>query len=50
MPENGKELLLYLDSMGISGYPYHWEVKGNDIYLFSAHRVDDAKINQMPKK
>lgn len=33
-PKDGVPLLLYIDEFSLEGYPYHWEVEGNDIYLF----------------
>lgn len=49
-PKAGSRLLLYLDDMGIEGYPYHWVVKGNNIYLFSATKVQTSGITPFPKK
>lgn len=38
-PRPESRLLLYLDEMDLPRYPYHWNVRGNDIYLFSGKRI-----------
>lgn len=43
-PSDKDGLLLYLDDMKIDGYPYHWEVSGNHIYLFSAKAMLPANV------
>tara|TARA_A100000171_G_scaffold46380_1_gene51157 strand:- start:8391 stop:9974 length:1584 start_codon:yes stop_codon:yes gene_type:complete len=43
-PQDGKSLLLYLDDMKLDNYPYHWVVKGNNIYLFSATGMATATV------
>jgi len=49
LPKEGESLLLYLDDMKVEKYPYHWIVKGNSIYLFSAKEIEGARIKKMSK-
>lgn len=34
--EKNTDLLLYMDKVAIPDYPFHWVVRGNDIFLFSS--------------
>lgn len=49
-PKNGDSLLLYMDDMRLNGYPFHWEVQGNHIYLFSATQRATSGITALPRK
>lgn len=41
-PQNNSNLLLYMDEMDLSGYPFHWIVQGNHIYLFSGRLLQSG--------
>lgn len=43
-PSEGRDLLLYLDYFPLKGYPYHWVVGGNDIFLFSGQLLPQSSI------
>ncbi len=42
-PKPGSRLVLYLDEMDLPRYPMHWNVRGNDIFLFSGGLADPVE-------
>lgn len=39
-PREGRKMLLYLDDLKMANYPFHWNVRGNHIYLFDSNLID----------
>lgn len=42
-PTKEEDLLLYLDFVPLANYPYHWVVKGHDIFLFEGELTNSYK-------
>lgn len=34
VPDNANGLLLYVENMKVRNYPFHWKVRGHDVYLY----------------